>query len=78
MNQNINEAYNIFIQKALLLYDHYISEKEIKVIKKVLKSPQTTTGIKKSSKREQRLQEISLKNPNSLSESRVQKLDKII
>ena len=37
MNQNTNEAYNIFIQKVFLLYDHYISDKEIKVIKKSLK-----------------------------------------
>ena len=33
-NQDPNEAYNIFLQKVLLLYDHYLPEKEIKVTKK--------------------------------------------
>ena len=55
-NQNPNEAYNIFIQKVLLLYNHYFPEKEIKVTKKDLKSPWITTGIKKSSKRNQLLE----------------------
>ena len=68
-NQNSNETYNIFIQKVPLLYDDYFPEKEIKVIKKDLKSPRITTGIKKSSKRKQRLYEKFLKKENSLNES---------
>ena len=47
MNQNTNEAYNIFIQKVLLLYDHYISDKEIKVIKKSLKKSLDNSWNKK-------------------------------
>ena len=58
-NQDPNEAYNIFIQKILLLCDHYFSEKELKV----------TTGIKKSSKRKQLLHKKFLKNRNNLNES---------
>ena len=61
-NRDPNEAYNIFLQKVLLSYDHYLPEKEIKVTKKDLKSPWITTGIKKSSKRKQRLYEKFLKN----------------
>ena len=61
-NRDPNEAYNIFLQKVLLSYDHYFPEKEIKVTKKDLKSPWITTGIKKSSKRKQRLYEKFLKN----------------
>ena len=33
-NQNPDEACNIFTQKYLLLYNHYIPKKEIKVTKK--------------------------------------------
>ena len=58
-NQDPNEAYNIFIQKILLLCDHYFSEKELKV----------TTGIKKSSKRKQLLHKKFLKIWNNLNES---------
>ena len=36
-NQNPDEAYNIFTQKCLLLYNHYIPKKEIKVTKKTEK-----------------------------------------
>ena len=35
-NQNPNEAYNIFIQNVLLLYNRYFPKKEIKVTKKYL------------------------------------------
>ena len=37
-NQYANEAFNIFIQRVLLLYDHHFPEKEIKVTKKDIKS----------------------------------------
>ena len=36
-NRDANEAYIIFLQKVLLLYDHYLPEKEIKVTKNTLK-----------------------------------------
>ena len=35
-NQNPNEAYNIFIQNVLLLYNRYFPKKEMKVTKKYL------------------------------------------
>ena len=69
MNQNPNKAFNIFIQKALPLYDHYFLEKKIKVTKKDLKSSWITTEIKKSSKRKQRLFETFLKNRDSLNKN---------
>ena len=61
-NQNSNKTYNILLQKFPLLYDHYFPEKEIKVTKKDLKSPWSTTGMKKTSKLKQRLYEKFLKN----------------
>ena len=69
-NRDPNEAYNIFLQKVLLLY-------EIKVTKKDLKNPWITTGIKKSSKRKQRLYEKFLKNQNSLNESEYKNYKKL-
>ena len=76
-NRDPNEAYNIFLQNVLLLYDHYFPEKEIKVTKKELKSPCITTGIKKSSKRKQRLYEKFLKNRNSLNASEYKNYQKL-
>ena len=76
-NRDPNEAYNIFLQKVLLLYDHYFPEKEIKVTKKDLKNPWITTGIKKSSKCKQRLYEKFLKNRNSLNESEYKNYKKL-
>ena len=67
-NQNLNEAYNIFIQKSCLLYDHYFPEKEIKITKKTLKSPWITAGIKNCSTCQQRLCEKFLKIRNSLNQ----------
>ena len=72
-NQNPNEAYNIFIQKVLLLCDHYFPEKEIKVTKKYLKS----SWIKKSLKRKQCLYEKFVKNRNNLNESEYKNYKKL-
>ena len=61
VSQNPNDAYKAFLNK---FSDSYIffPKKKIELKSKDLKSPWITKGIKKSSKRKQRLYEKYLKN----------------
>ena len=62
MFQNPDQAYKTFLTKFSDLYNIYFPTKIIKVKNKDLNSPWITKGIKKSSKRKQRLYEKFLKN----------------
>ena len=62
MSQNPDQAYKTFLTKFSDLYNIYFPTKIIKVKNKDLNSPWITKGIKKSSKRKQRLYEKFLKN----------------
>ena len=76
-NQNPNAAYKIFLEKIRSLYNHFFPEEKIVISKKDLKRPWITTGIKKSSKRKQRLYEKILKNRNSRDESECKNYKKL-
>ena len=67
-NKNPNEAYNMFLQKIKVLYDQYFPKQYIKIKEKDLRSPWITRGIKKSSKRKQKLCNKFLKNRNNQNE----------
>ena len=56
-----NEAYNIFLKKFSDLYDVTFPKKQIEIKSKYLNIPWITKGIRKSSKRKQRLHEKYLK-----------------
>ena len=56
-----SESYEIFRTKFLSIYDDFFPKKKIKVKSKDIQSPWITAGIKKSSKRKQRLYEKFLK-----------------
>ena len=56
-----SESYEIFLTKFLSIYDDFFPKKKIKVKSKDIQSPWITAGIKKSSKRKQRLYENFLK-----------------
>ena len=60
--ENACEAYTHFLKMFQTLYDKYFPEKKIKIKTKDLQSPWITNGIKKSSKRKQRLYNKFLKN----------------
>ena len=64
VSQNPDEAYESFLNKFSDLYDTYFPKKQIKLKSKDLQSPWITNGIRKSSKRKQRLYENFLKNRN--------------
>ena len=57
-----------FLHKLIVLYDKYFPKHNIRIYKKDLQSPWITTGIKKSSKRKQKLYVGFLKNRNSKNE----------
>ena len=61
-NKNPNDAYNYFSHKLIVLYDKYFPKQNIRIYKKDLQSPWITRGIKKSSKRKQKLYVKFLKN----------------
>ena len=61
---NPNDAYSIFLEKFRTMYDKHFPLKKIKLKTKDLKSAWITAGIKKSSKRKQRLYTKLLKNRN--------------
>ena len=67
-NKNPNEAYKMFLQKVKVLYDQYFPKQSIKMKEKDLRSPWITRGIKKSSKRKQKLLNKFLKNRNNQNE----------
>ena len=56
-----SKSYETFLTKFLSIYDDLFSKKKIKVKSKDIQSPWITAGIKKSSKRKQRLYEKFLK-----------------
>ena len=56
-----NEAYKAFLARFLLLYDKKFPIRKIKIKAKDLESPWITNGIKKSSKKKQRLYQKFLK-----------------
>ena len=66
---NANDAYSIFIEKFRTMHDKHFLLKKIKLKAKYLRSPWTTAGIKKSSKRNQRLYKKFLKNRNQKHET---------
>ena len=53
--RNPNDASSIFLEKFRTMYDKHFPLKKIKLKTKDFKSPWITAGIKKSSKRKQRL-----------------------
>ena len=54
-NKNPNDAYNYFSHKLIVLYDKHFPKQNIRIYIKDLQSPWLTRGIKKSSKRKQKL-----------------------
>ena len=58
----------MFLQKGKVLYDQYFPKQYIKIKEKDLCSPWITRGIKKSSKRKQKLYNEFLKNKSNQSE----------
>ena len=64
-NKNPNDAYNYFLQNLIVLYDKYFPKQNIRIYKKDLQSPWITRGIKKSSKRQEKLYVKVLKSRNS-------------
>ena len=56
------EAYNTYLKIFSDLYDIAFPKKEIKIKSKYLNTPWFTKGLRKSSKRKQRLNEKFLKN----------------
>ena len=57
-----NDAYDIFLNVFSDLYDIAFPKKEIEIKTKLLNTPWITKGLRKSSKRKQRLYEKFLKN----------------
>ena len=76
-NKNPNDAYNYFSHKLIVLYDKYFPKQNIRIYKKDLQSPWITRGIKKSSKRKQKLYVKFLKNRNSKNELEYRNLKKL-
>ena len=72
-----NEAYKAFLEKFLILYDKYFPKQKIKVKTKDLQSPWVTKGIKKSSKKKQRLYQKFLKNRNVKNETEYKSYKKL-
>ena len=66
--ENPNDAYKSFMNKFSVLYETFFPKKKIKSKDKDLRSPWITKGIKKSSKRKQRLYEKFLKNRSKKNE----------
>ena len=64
----LHKKYKSFLNKFSDLYDTYFSKKQIKLRSKDLQSPWITNGIRKFSKRKQRLYEKFLKNRNEKNE----------
>ena len=63
-----NKANDNFIEIFSSLYDEYFPKKKIKLKAQKYNNPWITKGIKKSSKRKQKLHEKFLKNRNETSE----------
>ena len=56
-----NDSYNIFLERFMKLYDEAFPERKIEINQKNLSSPWISKGLRKSSKRKQRLYEKILK-----------------
>ena len=69
-----NEAYNIFLKIFSDLYDVAFPKKEIEIKSKYLNTPWITKGIRKSSKRKQRLYEKYLKIKSKENERELKKM----
>ena len=65
---NPSECYKFFLRKFLTIYKNIFPRKKIKIKVKDIQSPWITIGIKKPSKRKQRLYEKFLKIRNQKSE----------
>ena len=52
-----NDSYNIFLERFIKVYDQAFPERKIEIKKKNLPSPWISKGLRKSSKRKQRLYE---------------------
>ena len=65
---NPSECYKLFLKKFLTIYENFFPRKKIKLKLKDIQSPWITSGIKKSSKRKQRLYDKFLKTRNQKSE----------
>ena len=63
-----NESYDQFIKNLILIYDDCFPIKVIEIKTKNILSPWITKGIKKSSKRKQKLYEIFLKKKSPKNE----------
>ena len=60
-SKNPDETYTTFLQKFIVSYNNYFPKRKIKLKAKDLESSWITRGIKKFSKRKQRLHEIFFK-----------------
>ena len=58
---NLSECYKLFFKKFLTIYENFLPKKKKKLKVKGIQSPWITSGIKKSSKRKQRLYDKFLK-----------------
>ena len=76
-NKGPNDTYNYFSHKLIALCDKYFPKQNIRIYKKDLQSPWITTGIKKSSKRKQKLYVKFLKNRNSKNELKYKNYKKL-
>ena len=56
-----NDSYNVFLERFIKVYDQAFPERKIKIKQKNLSSPLFSKGLRKSSKRKQRLYETFLK-----------------
>ena len=65
---NPTECYKLFLKKFLTIYKNLFPRKKIKLKVKDIQGPWITIGIKKSSKRKQRLYEKFLKNRSQKTE----------
>ena len=72
-----NEAYKAFLERFLLLYGKYFPIRKIKIKAKDLESPWITDGIKKSSKKKQRLYQKFLKKRTETNESEYKNYQKL-
>ena len=63
-----NDSYNIFLEMFLQIYDQAFPQRKIEIKPKNFVSPWTTQGLRKSSRKKQRLYEKLLKQRNSKNE----------
>ena len=76
-HQDANEAYNNFISTFCTIYDIFFPMNKIKIKTKDLESPWITKGIKKSSKKKQRLYSKFLKKRNEKTKKEYQDYKKL-